>query len=62
MEARGQDGRGFSGPGLDHGVFVPFKLMFGEDFMDVPVVQVSIDSSLSPEKNWAVGKAVEALR
>ena len=36
--------------------------MFGEDFLDVPVVQVSIDSSLSPEKNWAVGKAVEALR
>ncbi|EPT05935.1 Extradiol ring-cleavage dioxygenase class III enzyme subunit B [Fomitopsis schrenkii] len=62
LEARGEDGRGFSGPGLDHGVFVPFRLMFGEDFLDVPVVQVSIDSSLSPEKNWAVGKAVEALR
>ena len=24
-EARGDDGRGFSGPGLDHGVFVPFS-------------------------------------
>ncbi|KAI0736920.1 Extradiol ring-cleavage dioxygenase class III enzyme subunit B [Fomitopsis betulina] len=61
-EARGQDGRGFSGPGFDHGVFVPFKLMFGEALLDMPIVQVSIDSSLSPEKNWAIGKAVEALR
>jgi aromatic ring-opening dioxygenase catalytic subunit (LigB family) len=50
------------GPGLDHGVFVPFSLMFGETFMDVPIVEVSIDSSLSPEKNWAVGKAVKQLR
>ncbi|KAH9842859.1 Extradiol ring-cleavage dioxygenase class III enzyme subunit B [Rhodofomes roseus] len=61
-EARGEDGRGFAGPGLDHGVFVPFRLMFGETFRDVPIAQVSIDSSLSAEKNWAVGKAVEALR
>lgn len=62
LEARGQDGRGFSGPGLDHGVFVPFRLMFGEDFMDIPIVQISIDGSLSPEKNWAVGQMVEPLR
>jgi len=61
MEARGQDGRGFKGPGLDHGVFVPFKLMFG-DSIDIPVVQVSIDESLSPEKNWEIGKAVSELR
>lgn len=62
LEPRGQDGRGFNGPGLDHGVFVPFRLMFGEEFQDVPIVQVSIDGSLSPEKNWAVGKVVEQLR
>ncbi|KAJ7445759.1 Extradiol ring-cleavage dioxygenase, class III enzyme, subunit B [Mycena galericulata] len=61
-EKRGSDGRGFSGPGLDHGVFVPFRIMFGDNFMDIPVVQVSIDSSLSPEKNWALGKAVSKLR
>ncbi|KAG6854949.1 hypothetical protein C0991_009772 [Blastosporella zonata] len=61
LEARGEDGRGFQGPGLDHGVFVPFKLMFGEELADVPIVQVSIDSSLSPEKNWALGKAVAQL-
>ena len=61
LEPRGDDGRGFEGPGLDHGVFVPFRFMFGE-FTDIPIVQVSIDSSLSPEKNWAIGKAVTELR
>ena len=62
LEARGKDGRGFEGPGLDHGVFVPFRLMFGQELTGVPIVQVSIDSSLSPEKNWALGKAVAKLR
>lgn len=61
-EARGEDGRGFEGPGLDHGVFVPFRLMFGEEFTSIPIVQVSIDASMSPEKNWEVGKAVAKLR
>ncbi|KAJ6488634.1 Extradiol ring-cleavage dioxygenase, class III enzyme, subunit B, partial [Mycena vitilis] len=62
MESRGEDGRGFSGPGLDHGVFIPFRIMFGEEFTEIPIVQVSIDSSMSPEKNWALGKAVTKLR
>ncbi|KAI5124329.1 hypothetical protein M0805_008936 [Coniferiporia weirii] len=61
-EARGRDGRGFNGPGLDHGVFIPFRIMFGHDFHGVPIVQASIDSSLSPEKNWEIGKAVAKLR
>jgi aromatic ring-opening dioxygenase catalytic subunit (LigB family) len=52
----------FIGPGLDHGVFIPFRLMFGEEFTDIPIVQVSIDSSLSTEKNWALGKAMSKLR
>jgi len=62
QEPRGKDGRGFSGPGLDHGVFIPFRIMFGEEFTEIPIVQVSIDSSLDPEKNWAIGKAVSQLR
>lgn len=61
LQPRGMDGRGFEGPGLDHGVFVPFRFMFGEE-TDIPIVEVSIDASLDPEKNWAVGKAVQALR
>ncbi|CAG8599505.1 6484_t:CDS:10 [Acaulospora colombiana] len=60
-ESRGEDGRGFSGPGLDHGVFVPFKHMFGDE-LDIPLVQVSIDGSLDPAKQWALGKAVKSLR
>ncbi|KAL4250384.1 DODA-type extradiol aromatic ring-opening dioxygenase family protein [Abortiporus biennis] len=62
LEARGDDGRGFRGPGLDHGVFVPFRLMFGEEFTDIPIVEASIDSTLDPEKNWAIGNAVQKLR
>ncbi|KIM49297.1 hypothetical protein M413DRAFT_60070 [Hebeloma cylindrosporum] len=62
LEPRGEDGRGFRGPGLDHGVFVPFRIMFGEDFTEIPIVQVSIDSSLDPKKNWELGEAVTSLR
>ncbi|EIN07676.1 Extradiol ring-cleavage dioxygenase class III enzyme subunit B [Punctularia strigosozonata HHB-11173 SS5] len=62
-EPRGHDGRGFMGPGLDHGVFIPFRIMFGDALPDdLPIVEVSIDASLSPEKNWAVGKAIRQLR
>jgi len=50
------------GPGLDHGVFVPFILMFGERFEDVPIVQVSINGSLDPSKEWALGKALDEMR
>jgi aromatic ring-opening dioxygenase catalytic subunit (LigB family) len=41
---------------------VPFRLMFGEEFTSIPIVQVSIDGSLSPDKNWAIGKAIAQLR
>ncbi|KAG8928476.1 hypothetical protein FRC01_005869 [Tulasnella sp. 417] len=60
-EPRGRDGRGFNGPGLDHGVFVPFSVMWGNK-APLPIVQVSIDESLRPEREWALGKAVDALR
>ncbi|THV07863.1 Extradiol aromatic ring-opening dioxygenase [Dendrothele bispora CBS 962.96] len=61
LESRGEDGRGFAGPGLDHGVFVPFQIMFGEE-LDIPVIQVSIDSKLTPESNWKLGQIVASLR
>lgn len=61
-EARGRDGRGYMGPGLDHGVFVPFRIMFGTEFRDIPIVEASMDASMSPEKNWAIGRAVSKLR
>ncbi|KAJ7186989.1 Extradiol ring-cleavage dioxygenase, class III enzyme, subunit B [Mycena filopes] len=61
-EARGEDGRGYQGPGLDHGVFIPFSVMFGENFTDIPIVEVSLDSGLSPESHWMLGKALSKLR
>jgi aromatic ring-opening dioxygenase catalytic subunit (LigB family) len=40
--------------------------MFGEDFRDeargVPIVQISIDGSLKPEKEIALGNALKDLR
>ncbi len=64
LESRGSDGSGGRGPGVgfDHGVFVPFRLMFGEEFTDIPIVEVSMDGSLDPVKNWAIGQAVKQLR
>jgi aromatic ring-opening dioxygenase catalytic subunit (LigB family) len=44
----------------DHGVFVPLLLMFPE--ADIPVVQVSLISSLNPETHIKLGAALEPLR
>ncbi|BGP57283.1 hypothetical protein JCM8202v2_004923 [Rhodotorula sphaerocarpa] len=61
LEYRGRDGRGFEGPGLDHGVFVPMMHMFG-DRAPVPIVEVSIPSDLSPEAQYRFGAALAPLR
>lgn len=67
-EPRGQDGRGFAGTGLDHGVFVPLSIMFpghgpyDSHPFDIPVIQATIDGSMSIEANEALGKAVSTLR
>lgn len=36
--------------------------MFGEVFTDVPIIEVSMDGSLDPAKNWELGKAITKLR
>ena len=41
---------------------MPFIHMFGDTFTDIPIVEVSIDGSLKPEKEWALGSAVAELR
>jgi len=54
--AAGADGtRGF-----DHGVFIPFLLIYPE--ADIPVVQLSLDASLDPAAHLAIGRALEPLR
>jgi 4,5-DOPA dioxygenase extradiol len=51
--------------GLDHGVFVPFKIMFNpeENPVNVPIVQVSLyDNDRDAGKHLKLGRAVEKLR
>ena len=55
IPAQQDDKRGF-----DHGVFIPMKLMFPD--ADIPVVQLSLHTSLDPEHHLHTGRALQALR
>ena len=46
--------------GFDHGVFVPLMVMYPD--ADIPVVAVSLHSSLSAETNMNIGRALAPLR
>lgn len=46
--------------GWDHGVFVPFKVMFPN--ADIPTVQLSLQQGLEPAVHLAIGRALTALR
>ncbi len=46
--------------GLDHGVFIPLKLMFPD--ADIPVVQLSLRYDLDPTAHLQAGQALASLR
>ena len=46
--------------GLDHGVFVPLKVLLPE--AEIPVVEMSVDRRLDPAKHIAAGRALAPLR
>nr|WP_316653543.1 class III extradiol ring-cleavage dioxygenase [uncultured Gellertiella sp.] len=55
IQSRGDENRGF-----DHGVFVPFMLIYPE--ADVPLVMISLDNDLSADTHLKLGAALEKLR
>ncbi len=46
--------------GLDHGAWIPLKLMFPK--ANMPVFQLSIQNNMDPEKHYALGRAIGELR
>jgi len=46
--------------GFDHGVFIPFKVIYPE--ADIPIVQLSLKEGLDPAEHIAAGRAIAPLR
>ena len=46
--------------GFDHGVFIPFKLVYPD--ADIPIVQLSLKSNLDPREHLRAGAALQSLR
>ena len=46
--------------GIDHGVFIPFKLIYPD--ADVPIVPMSLQQNMNAAQHIAIGKALAPLR
>jgi len=55
IESRFTDARG-----LDHGIFIPLKLVYPD--ADIPIVQVSLKRGLDPSQHIELGTALAPLR
>ena len=60
LEAVGIPAQQDSERGFDHGVFIPFKVIYLE--AEIPIVQVSLKEGLDPAEHIAAGRAIAPLR